>query len=85
MKMPCTSTFCLSPPHLAQVEHVVTIFYRIYRKNRETGFPSTMIWASNYLDWTSNNSKAAMMKYEAHKMPRYQLPNLMDVFRWSLR
>ncbi|KAI0253253.1 hypothetical protein BJV78DRAFT_223539 [Lactifluus subvellereus] len=76
----------------------MTICYPIYRKSRKAGCPSatthTLLWAPNYLDWTSNdNSKAAMvLKYEAqmssmrqlNKMPRTSFRILMDAFSWSL-
>ena len=67
--------------------------YRMYRKNRTTGFTSvmTLFSAPNYLD--VYNNKAAILKYESNVLnirqfnatPHpYWLPNFMDAFTWSL-
>ncbi|CDR46689.1 CYFA0S25e00980g1_1 [Cyberlindnera fabianii] len=67
--------------------------YRMYRRSKETGFPTllTMFSAPNYLDTYKN--KAAVLKYGDNVMnirqfnytPHpYWLPNFMDVFSWSL-
>ncbi|KTW29821.1 serine/threonine-protein phosphatase 2B catalytic subunit [Pneumocystis carinii B80] len=67
--------------------------YRMYCKNKTTGFPSviTIFSAPNYLD--IYNNKAAVLKYENNiinirqfsSSPHpYWLPNFMDAFTWSL-
>ncbi|KAH8897245.1 Metallo-dependent phosphatase [Thozetella sp. PMI_491] len=67
--------------------------YRMYRKARTTSFPSliTIFSAPNYVDMYNN--KAAVLKYENNVLnirqfncvPHpYCLPNMMDVFSWSL-
>lgn len=67
--------------------------YRMYRKNKATGFPSliTLFSAPNYLDIYGN--KAAILKYDGKSfnirqfsaVPHpYWLPNFMDVLTWSL-
>ncbi|KAJ1981099.1 3',5'-cyclic-nucleotide phosphodiesterase (PDEase) (3':5'-CNP) [Dimargaris xerosporica] len=67
--------------------------YRMYRKNKATGFPVviTIFSAPNYLD--VYNNKAAILKYDTNLMnirhfnssPHpYCLPNFLDVFTWSL-
>ncbi|KAI8082526.1 serine/threonine protein phosphatase calcineurin catalytic subunit Ppb1 [Gilbertella persicaria] len=67
--------------------------YRMYRKNKTTGFPALIIIfsAPNYCD--VYNNKAAVLKYDGsvlnisqfHASPHpYWLPNFMDVFSWSL-
>ena len=67
--------------------------YRMYRKTRTTAFPSviTIFSAPNYVDMYNN--KAAVLRYENNVLnirqfncsPHpYWLPNLLDVFTWSL-
>lgn len=67
--------------------------YRMYKKNKSTGFPSviTIFSAPNYLDQYGN--KGAILKYEKQTMnirqfkamPHpYWLPNFMNVFTWSM-
>ncbi|KAG2196276.1 hypothetical protein INT47_012498 [Mucor saturninus] len=67
--------------------------YRMYRKNKSTGFPAlmTIFSAPNYID--VYNNKAAVLRYDksvlnirqfnASPHP-YWLPNFMNVFNWSL-
>ncbi|KAI8378828.1 serine/threonine-protein phosphatase 2B catalytic subunit A1 [Choanephora cucurbitarum] len=67
--------------------------YRMYRKNKSTGFPAlmTIFSAPNYCD--TYNNKAAVLRYDKnvlnirqfHACPHpYYLPNFMNVFDWSL-
>lgn len=67
--------------------------YRMYRKNKSTGFPAlmTIFSAPNYID--VYNNKAAVLRYDNNVLnirqfnasPHpYWLPNFMNVFDWSL-
>ena len=67
--------------------------YRMYRSDQTTGFPSlmTIFSAPNYIDMYNN--KAAILRYENNAInirqfnctPHpYWLPNMINVFAWSL-